>query len=210
MKSSKKIAPLTEPDRMAEIYGVAAQIFFEKGYDAASMNDIAEAVGLTKAGLYHYISGKEALLFAIMNYGMELVASEVMAPARAAASAEQRLRTLIACHAGLIIEKAQAITIVVDELAGLTPGHRRQITQRKRIYYEFVRDTLAELKAEGKLQDVDPAVAAFSLLGMLLWLSRWYHPDGRLTPEQVVEEISKIALGTLLRPGLRLVSAPKR
>jgi TetR/AcrR family transcriptional regulator, cholesterol catabolism regulator len=51
---------------------------------------------------------------------------------------------------------------------------------------------------------VDVTVAAFSLFGMLLWLSRWFQPDGRLTSEQVAEEISKIALGGLLRPQARL------
>jgi len=52
------------------------------------------------------------------------------------------------------------------------------------------------------LREVDVTVATFSLLGAILWLSRWYHPDGRLTPEQIVEELSKITLGGLLRPRL--------
>ena len=47
-------------------------------------------------------------------------------------------------------------------------------------------------------------IHGFSLLGAILWLSRWYHSDGRLKPEQVVEEISKITLGGLLRPRFAL------
>jgi hypothetical protein len=67
-----------------------------------------------------------------------------------------------------------------------------------------LRDTLRQLKDEGKLKDVDATVAAFSLFGMLLWLSRWYKPDGRLTGDEVANEIEKIALGGLLRPQARL------
>ena len=58
-----------EPDRLDEIYRAAALLICEKGYDATSMNDIAEAVGLTKAGVYHHIEGKRDLLFRIMNFG---------------------------------------------------------------------------------------------------------------------------------------------
>jgi hypothetical protein len=94
--------------------------------------------------------------------------------------------------------------VLNDEMAGLTPTHRRKVQQRKRAYLDLLRDTLRQLKDEGKLKDVDATVAAFSLFGMLLWLSRWYKPDGRLTGEEVANEIEKIALGGLLRPQARL------
>ena len=194
----------TEPDRLREIYHAAAQIICEKGYDATSMNDIAEAVGITKAGIYHHIPGKKDLLFRIMTFGLDALDKEVIIPARAIADAENRLRAIIANHVRLITSNSTTrgnnpVTIVVDEIAGLTPANRRKIDQRRRAYVDLVRDTLTRLKEEGKLRDVDVTAAAFSLLGMILWLSRWYHPQGRLTPEQIAEEISKIALGGLLR-----------
>lgn len=91
-----------------------------------------------------------------------------------------------------------------DEIAGLTPAHRRRVLQRKRVYLDLMRDTLRQLKSEGKLKEVDATVAAFSMFGMLLWLSRWYRPDGKLTGADVANEIEKIALGGLLRPQARL------
>ena len=96
------------------------------------------------------------------------------------------------------------VTIVVDEVSGLAPAHRRKIDERKRGYVDLIRETLKQMKDEGRLRDVDPTVAAFSLLGMILWLSRWYRPEGRLSSEHVADEISKIALGGLLRPEARL------
>ncbi len=67
MRSQKKSVPNNE--RLAEVYRTAAQIILRKGYDATSINDIANALGMTKAGLYHYINGKKELLFDIMNFG---------------------------------------------------------------------------------------------------------------------------------------------
>lgn len=208
-KTVTKRAAADEPDRLGEIYRVAAQLICEKGYDATSMSDIAAAVGITKAGVYHHIPGKKDLLFRVMNFGLDSLDEEVIAPARQIADAEQRLRAIITNHARLITSRSSPdgnnpVTIVIDEVAGLTPAHRRKIDQRKRVYVDLLRATLKQLKEEGKLREIDETVAAFSLLGMVLWLSRWYSPNGRLTPEQVAEEIITIALGGLLRPQARL------
>ena len=201
-KKSSKSSPLTETGRLGEIYRVAAQIICEKGFDATSMNDIAEAVGITKAGIYHHIPGKKDLLFRIMNFGLDKLDEEVIIPARAIIDAEQRLRSIITSHVQLITSRStrqgNPVTIVVDEVGGLEPAHRRKIDHRKRAYFDLIRETLRQLKAEGKLNDVDLTAATFSLLGLVMWPSRWYNPEGRLTPEQMAEEISTIALGGLL------------
>jgi AcrR family transcriptional regulator len=209
MRSQKKLSASEEPNRLDQIYYVAAKIFCDKGYDATSMSDIAEAVGITKAGIYHYVKSKQDLLFAIMNFGMDRLETYVITPARAVTDAEQRLRNVIHNHALLIIEGSapegySPLTVLNDEMAGLTPIHRRKVQQRKRAYLDLLRDTLRQLKEEGKLKDVDITVASFSLFGMLLWLSRWYRPDGKLTGEEVANEIEKIALGGMLRPHARL------
>ena len=72
-----------------------------------------------------------------------------------------------------------------------------------RVYLDLVRDTLKELKAAGRLRDVDPTVAAFSLIGMILWLPRWFRVGGRLDQATVANEIASVALGGLLAPARR-------
>lgn len=205
MRTAKKTAEIpVEQNRLEQIYRVAARIFCEKGFDAASMSDIAEAVGITKAGIYHYIpGGKKDLLYAIMSYGMDRLEGEVIVPARQIPDAEARLRTMVANHARIILQGStpnghNPVTILNDEVAALTPAQRRKIIQRKRIYLDLFRETLEHLHAENKLKDVDPTVASFSVIGMLLWLSRWYRPEGRLTDEQVIDEVLKLVLGALL------------
>ena len=196
MKAQKKSASNNE--RLAGIYRTAAQIILRKGYDATSVNDIANALGMTKAGLYHYINGKKELLFNIMNFGLDELREEVVTPAQAIADMGARLRFIITSHAQLVTRGQGAITILVDEVMALTPAQNRIITRRKREYFDRLREVLDQLKAEGRLQDVDTTVATFSLLGMINWLSRWFRRDGDLTEEQVAEEIAKIALQGLL------------
>jgi TetR/AcrR family transcriptional regulator, cholesterol catabolism regulator len=201
MKAQKKSVPNNE--RLAEVYRTAAQIILRKGYDATSINDIANALGMTKAGLYHYINGKKELLFDIMNFGLDELDEEVATPACSIADPSARLRFIIASHAQLVTRGQGAITILVDEITALPPAQNRIITRRKREYFDRLRDVLNELKFQGKLHDVDTTAATFSLLGMINWLSRWFRQDGDLTQEQVAEQIVKIALNGLLRPESR-------
>jgi AcrR family transcriptional regulator len=196
MKAQKKPAP--NEDRLAEVYRTAAQIILRKGYDATSINDIANALGMTKAGLYHYINGKKELLFDIMNFGLDQLEEEVVNPAHSIADPAARLRFIITSHARLVTRGDGAITLLVDEITALTPVQYRKITRRKRAHFDRLRAVLDTLKAEGMLQDVDTTVATFSLLGMINWLSRWFRQDRALTEEQVAEEIAKIALNGLL------------
>lgn len=199
MKPSKKPALAAECDRTIDIYTKAAEIFHAQGFDATSMSNIAAAVDLTKAGLYYYIESKEDLLFAIMNYAMERLETMVIEPSHGVADPEQRLTSILTRHGRLLTEGHKAITILTDEIEGLKPKHRKQILDRKRVYFDFVRDTLEALRAEGKLRDVNTTVATFSLFGTLLWLPHWFRPDGRLTTDEVIAEITNIATGGLLK-----------
>lgn len=171
----------------------------QKGYEATSMNDIADAVGLTKAGIYHYIRGKEELLFAIMGYAMDMVDEDVISPAREIDDPEERLCTIIERHAKRILEVGGAVTVLLEEMYALTPAHRRIIRSRKRGYFELVRDTLEKLSAEGKLREVNPSVATFCLFGVILWISRWYRRDGKMSTEETLADITEIGLSALLK-----------
>ena len=197
MKSSAQRPPLD--GRAGEVYRTAARIILEKGYDATSVSDIAEALGITKAGLYHYIQSKTDLLFEIMKYGLESLDREVLTPAREIADAEERLRFIITTHVRAVTRGDGAVTIVVDEARALTPAQNRIVTRMKRKYLDCLRGTLEELVSAGKLRDVDLTVAAFAIAGAINWVSRWYRPDGKLSAEAIAEQITEITLHGMLR-----------
>jgi AcrR family transcriptional regulator len=192
------------------MYRTVAQIFRDRGFDATSVSDIARALGFTKAGLYHHFESKEALLFEIMMFGLDKVRDEVILPVRAIRDPEERLRQLILRHARITTRAQGAVAHLQDEIRALPPAARKQIEHRMRVYFDLVRSTLDELHASGRLRQVDRTVATFSVIGMILWLPRWFRQDGRLTQEQVAEHIANLALGGLIGPRARQRSKPGR
>ena len=193
-------ASLFDDERSGFIYRTAAQMIYKKGFDAISMNEIAKALDLTKPGLYYHVKGKKQLLFSIMEFAMDLLDTHVIEPAQAIVDAEERLRLIISQHARLLTHEAGALAILIDEDAGLSEKQRRAIVQRKRAYFDLLRRTLEELEAQGRLRPNDTTVAAFSLLGMVMWISRWYNTKGRLDSEQVIHDVTEIALGGMIAP----------
>jgi TetR/AcrR family transcriptional regulator, cholesterol catabolism regulator len=211
MATVRALAAAPLPSRRAEICRTAAALFRDRGFDATSVSDVARALGLTKAGLYHYFESKEALLFEIMSYGLDRVRDEVVVPVSAVRDPEERLTQIVMRHACLATQGRGAVTHLGDEIRALPPAARRQLEERMRKYVNLVRDTLVALKATGRLRDVDPSVAAFNVIGMILWLPRWFRQDGRLSQHQVAKEIAKLALGGLLRPAPpRRAARPRR
>jgi AcrR family transcriptional regulator len=194
--------------RRAAMCRTAAQLFRDRGFDATSVSDVARALGLTKAGLYHHFESKEALLFEIMSFGLDKVRDEVLTPIRSIRDPEERLRQLIVRHARITTRGQGAVAHLGDEIRALPPAARRQIERRMRVYLDLLRDTLEELRGARRLRRIDSTVAAFSVIGMILWLPRWFRQDGRLTQEQVADGIANLALGGLIAPNNRHRSAP--
>lgn len=190
--------------RTGNIYRTAAKIIADKGFAATSMNEIAEAAGMTKPGVYYHVKGKQDLLFSIMSFALDNLEAEVVELAREVSSPEERLRIIIRQHALLLTREpgaAEAVAILMDETRELDRERREQITRRKRAYFEFLRCTLDELRDAGRLRAVDATVAAFSLLGMVMWIARWYRPDGRLAGNDVVRDVTEIAVAGVLDRG---------
>lgn len=186
-------------NRADRIYRVAAQMMCQRGYEATSMSEIARAARITKAGLYHYIRGKEELLFEIMSYAMDVVDEHVVGPAREIADAEGRLRAIVERHTGRILEGTGAITTLLSETWALTPAHRRIIRGRQRAYFDFIRQTLEQLSAQGRLRNLNPTVATFALLGMILWIPRWYRRAGKVTPPEALKDFFEMATHAVLK-----------
>ncbi|HZZ33984.1 MAG TPA: TetR/AcrR family transcriptional regulator [Phenylobacterium sp.] len=190
--------------RQQQIRLAASRLFVEKGFDGASMQDIADAVGLTKPGLYHFVESKEDLLTAIVEAGVERLEREVIEPARAIKDPEARLAAMIRLHVENIShvesDAGNPVTALVETLIGLNDERRQEMEGRLRQVFEVIRGALEELKAEGRLADgLDTAVGAFSIIGMVMWTNRWRRPGGRLSSQAVADGIVALALHGVLK-----------
>lgn len=173
--------------KLRRILERAARLIYAKGYEGTSMQDIAEACGLTKAGLYHHVATKEALLVAIMEYGMDLFEEVVLSRVQQIEDPLERLRRTMTYNLQLITQDAskREVTIILHEHQTLTGDAQRRINQRKKRYLRFLEVSFLEASNRGQIRKVDPTLASFALLGTVLWTYKWYHPYGRLRPEQL-------------------------
>ena len=187
--------------RKSDILRKAAHVFLELGYDATSMNVVAERADVTKMGLYYHFESKQELLFSIMSYAMDVLERATQAASEAARSSEERLRNLILTPATQTTEQEDGafVILVIDETNALEGEDRKIITARKRAYVETIRAALDALRAEGRLRALDTTVAAFTLVGMVLWLSKWYEKAGRVSPEDVADQVTEMALAAVLQ-----------
>ena len=172
--------------KLRRILERAARLIFEKGFDGTSMQDIADACGLTKAGLYHHVPTKEALLIAVMEYGMDLFEEVVLARVEHIADPLERLRQTMAHNIELVLtDSSKEVTIILHEHQTLTGDAQKNINARKKRYVRFLEDSFKQAMARGQIRSIDPTLASFSFLGSVLWTYKWYRPDGRLTPQQL-------------------------
>ena len=189
---STKDRPTNVQERRAQILEKAAHLFCAKGYDSTSMSDIADAVGITKAGLYYFVTSKEQLLYLITDYGLDLLEREVLEPVRNVTEPRKLLDALIARHVHMVLRRPREVTIILHERTALTGEYREKILARKKAYIDFVRGTLKRLRDEGLARDVDETAATFFLLGALNWIYQWHKKDGRLGEEDLVRELTDL------------------
>jgi AcrR family transcriptional regulator len=198
-----------ETDRRKEIIARAAPILMSEGL-AISMNELARRLHMTKPGLYYHFRDKQELLYAIMQRTMDWTHRMALEVTVSTSDNGERLRRIVREHAMGVAaydahrmagrERTGARTmLVVDEVNALRPEDRRVITQSKRAYFELVRATVEQLQKERRLRrGLDVTVATFTVLGMAMWLTKWYEPSGRLSAEEVTGQIADMAVAAVL------------
>ena len=179
--------PPEEPRaRRREILEIAARLICVQGYDGTSIQDIAQACDLTKAGVYHYFDSKEALLAEIMNYGMDLFEEQVLSQVGDIADPVERLKTCMEKNITLVTRGwSKEVTIILHEHATLRGPAGKKINARKKRYVTFLERSFQEAIDAGLIRPVSAKVAAFGFLGMVLWIYKWYRADGALGDEQI-------------------------
>ena len=178
--------PPHEGHRSRAILEAAARLICARGYEGTSIQEIADACSLTKAGLYHHIESKEHLLLAIMNYGMDLFEHEVLLPALQISDPLERLRDCMERNIKLVTGgKSKEVLIILHEHATLTGDAKAQINARKKNYVHFLETSFREAIDRGQIRPVQPRIAAFAFLGQVLWIYKWFRADGKLSPRQL-------------------------
>jgi AcrR family transcriptional regulator len=186
-----------DASRRSELLRAAARLFVEKGFNATTTRDIAEAVGMRSGSPFYHFRSKQELLKAAMIGGLEAGYQRLLtatAGIAEASDAEQCLRAMIRAHLGNLLEGECPAPMLLGETRALDETDRAEIAaafDRYQLPWQTVLDALA---ASGKLPSAAPPVRLL-LFGMLNWTTQWYRADGPMSLDALTEACLALLLG---------------
>lgn len=186
--------------RLDEIIEAATDLFYEKGFEKASLRDIALRVGITQAAIYYHFKNKEQILYTII----EKYANEILSVLDASLSGDadplEKLQSVIAQHIIYMETRGKGAKIMIEDKKFLSGDFNRLVRDKEKCVYNFYKNRLAELQKEGKIVACDLTATTFSMLGMINWIYHWYRPDMGLSVKQVSEDIVRMIFHGILPP----------
>ncbi len=183
---------LRDPQRT--ICDAAACLFAAKGYDGTSLQDVASAVGMTKAGLYHYFRNKQDLFDSIVLGVLSDMLDSARERVAGAKEGAERVAAFMVAHALYFEENRDHYRAAFIGRGGDLYVFTPEQMQARRAYTDFLKDILEEGKARGAFTFDDAPLVARGILGMLNWMTRWYNPQGEKTAEEIAGTYAQIVL----------------
>jgi AcrR family transcriptional regulator len=183
-------------DQRDAILARAAELFANQGYTATSMNEVAAACGVSKAGLYHYYRDKRELLFQI-TVGhvarLEQFVAEVLGDVDGG-EPEERLRALILRFVREYANAQHEHRVLTEDVRFLDAAEREQVQAAQRRVVAAFADAIAAVRPNLQRNELDRPLAML-LFGMINWMFTWLRPDGSLTHEQMAPLVADLFFG---------------
>jgi len=179
--------------RLSKILAHATEVFYEKGYEGASMRDLARSSGMSLSGLYYYFESKEKLLYLIQKDTFSTIVDNLRERLDGVSDPEQRIRIFILNHLEYFLTNQKAMKVLSHEAEVLKNGFGTEIASLKRTYYRMCVGLLDDFKSAEKLE-FSTRMAVLSLFGMMNWIYTWYNPRVDADAEHLARGMSEIFL----------------
>ena len=179
-------------DKAAAVLAAAGQVFAQRGYEGATMLDVAQAAGFSKAGVYHYYASKEHLLHGLLEGSLRQVVLDLEAadPGPAVDPAE-RLAALVDAYVRSFSTRLRVVTPLLLRLELLRPEWQAEVKGLERRIVDRFADVASALG-----HPISPRAAAYLVLGAANWTYYWYDPDGDLSIEDLARGAASVFAGT--------------
>ncbi|WP_165774260.1 TetR/AcrR family transcriptional regulator [Mycolicibacterium sphagni] len=194
-ETSRLLAALATP-KGQEIVDAAAQLFVEKSYDATGLTELASRIGMLKGSLYHYITTKDDLLFAIIDKVHQTSLANMVRWQPVDGSVHLKLRMFIKGHVAHFVENFTFASVFIHDFRSLSAARRQVIVAERDVYDGYLRTLLRQGQAEGVVcPDLDAKSVSMGIFGMMNWMYRWYSPEGSISPEALGDQFADLILG---------------
>ncbi len=192
--------------RREEILTAAATLFTRQGYEATTIQDLADAIGVQKGSLYYYFASKEELLFRVLLANQAELHRHVREALEAAEPGElAAIRTFVVAHVTYVLTQRGVSSLYADEsgvVRAVAPWWEALVAERRR-HERLLLQLIRRAQAGGEVaSDIDATLTARALLGMANAPLRWFHPNGRHRPEAIAEHHAALALASLRPEGV--------
>jgi AcrR family transcriptional regulator len=181
------------------ILDVATELFYEKGYHATTMREVAAGVGIKAGSLYNHFPSKEELLVRIAEGVMQDLLAAGNQAVAGVPEPRDRLRALVRAHVVYHAEQRFRAKVADDQLNALEPERRAAVVVVRDAYERLWRDVLDAGRAAHGWVVPDTAVVTFAITTMCTAVDVWYRENGRLTPSDVADVYEELVLGALER-----------
>jgi AcrR family transcriptional regulator len=194
-----------------QIIAEATRLFAERGFAGTNLKDIAEATGLTRPALYHYVKSKDDILAKLVTELAELPAHALQAVrAEEGLTTPERLRRMARAVALQQATGPAKFQLLIRSEADLPPELvKRYADSRRQVLREFV-EVIEAGTESGSFRPVDPRVAALSILGQCNWVAWWHHDGTPEENERVADEIADLAVASVLAGDAATDEDPRR
>jgi AcrR family transcriptional regulator len=179
--------------RQAKLLAHATNVFYEKGYEGASMRDLARSSGMSLSNLYYYFESKEKLLYLIQKESFSTIVERLRERLKEVSDPEACIRVFILNHLEYFLANQKAMTVLSHEDDVLKNGFGAEIAAIKREYYRTCVELLDDYKRTKGLE-FSSRTAVLSLFGMMNWIYTWYNPRVDADAEELEREMGDIFL----------------
>ncbi len=182
-------------ERKQEIVEAAAALFAERGFNGASVADIAQRGKISKSLIYHYYQSKEDILYDVMIshvQGLDVAAREAIA---GDGTPERKLRELTHRFMALYVGAADRHKVLLNDLSDLPKARRAEIVAVQRGLIEIVRKLLVEIEPALKRKSGASFAAAMLFFGTINWTHTWFDPKGAVSAGALAEMAVDLTLG---------------
>jgi AcrR family transcriptional regulator len=185
----------------SQILTAAADLFRARGYRAATLDELARTLRMSKATFYGYFHSKEEILAAIFHRTISLFEEGIRAIRASRAAPDEQLRRVIRHHVRAVVAERSFLSVFFGEEANLPAPLARRISARKARYDRTVRAIVEAGRRRGVLTTVHPRLLVFAVLGMSNWVYHWYDPRGAWDADTIADGlITLIERGCVVTP----------
>ncbi|WP_048440327.1 TetR/AcrR family transcriptional regulator [Caenimonas sp. SL110] len=192
-------------DKRNAILGKAATLIARKGFDVATMMDVAQACGTSKSHLYHYFPSKEDLLYAIVHEHITQQAADLARIIHLPLPAEERFGLFIDSFVQGAARSRDEHIMLMNDLKFLPRGQREHVRKLEVEMTSLLEGLLREINPQLMSQQKLETPYALLLYGMMIWTFTWYRRNGSIAPAELAQRISDLFIngfrGAQLLPG---------